>query len=91
MVGSHAWRVFPAIQLFEIDLDTGESLSGEPRTIWEGTGGFVRSFILVAFYLSTFLCDADEGLVHFFSDLSDNRHQKDRIYTRGMMGFITCS
>ena len=75
MVGSHAWRVFPAIQLFEIDLETGESLSGEPRTIWEGTGGFVRFFVLVAFFLIYSL----------------RRRQKDRIYTRGMMGFITCS
>ena len=42
--GSHAWRVFPAIQQFEIDLKTGESLSGKPRTIWEGTGGLVSLF-----------------------------------------------
>ena len=61
MVGSHAWRVFPAIQLFEIDLETGESLSGEPKTIWEGTGGFVRSFVLVAFFSDLFPLQAPEG------------------------------
>lgn len=40
--GSHNWRVYPAIQQFEIDLATGASLSGEPVTIWTGTGGLVR-------------------------------------------------
>ena len=39
--GSHAWRVFPAIQQFQIDLKTGKSLSGPPVTIWNGTGGLV--------------------------------------------------
>ncbi|KAI5123809.1 hypothetical protein M0805_009104 [Coniferiporia weirii] len=36
--GSHYWRVYPAIQQFVIDLKTGESLSGDPVTIWTGTG-----------------------------------------------------
>lgn len=39
--GSHYWRIFPAIQQFEIDLATGASLSGDPVTIWTGTGGMV--------------------------------------------------
>lgn len=38
MQGSHYWRVFPAIQQFEIDLATGKNLT-EPITIWNGTGG----------------------------------------------------
>ncbi|EJD08131.1 uncharacterized protein FOMMEDRAFT_101567 [Fomitiporia mediterranea MF3/22] len=37
--GSHYWRIFPGIQLFAIDLATGESVSGEPVTLWAGTGG----------------------------------------------------
>ncbi|KAF8645880.1 hypothetical protein AX16_007538 [Volvariella volvacea WC 439] len=37
--GSHYWRVLPAIQQYEIDLETRESLSGSPVTIWTGTGG----------------------------------------------------
>ncbi|KLO11100.1 hypothetical protein SCHPADRAFT_831656 [Schizopora paradoxa] len=36
--GSHAWHVFPAIQSFEIDLNTGKNLS-EIITLWTGTGG----------------------------------------------------
>lgn len=39
--GSHAYHVFPAIQQFRIDLNTGRSLSGEPQTMWTGTGGLV--------------------------------------------------
>lgn len=39
--GSHYWRIFPAIQQFEIDLHTGASLSGDPVTLWNGTGGLV--------------------------------------------------
>lgn len=42
MQGSHYWRVFPAIQQFEIDLDTGKNLT-EPVTIWNGTGGMVSA------------------------------------------------
>ncbi|EJD08129.1 uncharacterized protein FOMMEDRAFT_101564 [Fomitiporia mediterranea MF3/22] len=37
--GSHYWRIFPAIQQFVIDVTTGESLSRDPVTIWNGTGG----------------------------------------------------
>ncbi|THG97986.1 hypothetical protein EW145_g7505 [Phellinidium pouzarii] len=37
--GSHYWRVYPAIQQFAIDLKTGKSLSGNPVTLWNGTGG----------------------------------------------------
>lgn len=39
--GSHAWQVFPAIQSFEIDLNTGRNLS-EIITLWTGTGGLVN-------------------------------------------------
>lgn len=39
--GSHSWRVFPAIEQFEIDLATGKSVSGDPDIIWNGTGGLV--------------------------------------------------
>ena len=45
--GAHAWQVYPAIQLFEIDLATGESLSGDPVTMWTGTGGLVRAFSFI--------------------------------------------
>ncbi|KAH8881358.1 hypothetical protein GQ53DRAFT_888319 [Thozetella sp. PMI_491] len=37
MVAAHAWRIFPGIQIAEIDLETGET--GEWSTIWNGTGG----------------------------------------------------
>ncbi|TDL23067.1 hypothetical protein BD410DRAFT_859486 [Rickenella mellea] len=37
--GSHYWRIFPAVQQFQIDLKTGASLNGDPVTIWNGTGG----------------------------------------------------
>ena len=40
--GSHAWRVYPAIEMFEIDLTSGKSLSGDPVILWNGTGGEVR-------------------------------------------------
>ncbi|TFK73257.1 hypothetical protein BDN72DRAFT_762060 [Pluteus cervinus] len=40
--GSHAWRVFPAIQQYEIDIKTGASLSGDPVTLWTGTGGLAK-------------------------------------------------
>ncbi|KAG8678155.1 hypothetical protein FRC08_018032, partial [Ceratobasidium sp. 394] len=36
--GSTYWRVQEGISQFEIDLDTGESRSGDPRQIWLGTG-----------------------------------------------------
>ncbi|KAI0061878.1 arabinofuranosidase [Artomyces pyxidatus] len=37
--GSHAWQIYPQIQQYQIDLTTGESLSGEPQMMWNGTGG----------------------------------------------------
>ncbi|KAI0012993.1 glycoside hydrolase family 43 protein [Xylariaceae sp. FL0662B] len=37
IVGGHAWRVFPGIQLAEVDLVTGEV--GPWQVIWNGTGG----------------------------------------------------
>ncbi|KAG9121045.1 hypothetical protein FRC07_003163, partial [Ceratobasidium sp. 392] len=36
--GSTYWRVREGISQVELDLETGESLSGEPREIWLGTG-----------------------------------------------------
>ena len=44
--GSHYWRVFPAIEQFAIDLETGTSLSGDPVIIWNGTGGMVSQIPL---------------------------------------------
>jgi beta-xylosidase len=41
VVGSHYWRIFPAIQAFEIDIETGANLSGRNFTLWNGTGGLV--------------------------------------------------
>ena len=55
--GSHAWRVFPAIQQYEIDLKTGASLSGDLVTLWEGTGGLVRMLVLCI--LSFIRCNLD--------------------------------
>ncbi|KAH8649201.1 glycoside hydrolase family 43 protein [Xylariales sp. PMI_506] len=37
IVGSHAYRVFPAIQIAEANLETGET--GDWKPIWNGTGG----------------------------------------------------
>ncbi|KAI0477346.1 glycosyl hydrolase [Xylariaceae sp. FL0804] len=37
IVGSHNWEVYPALQLAEADLSTGEV--GEWKTLWNGTGG----------------------------------------------------
>ncbi|KAL3458389.1 glycosyl hydrolase [Aspergillus heterothallicus] len=37
MVGSHAWQVYPAIQIAKINLHTGET--GNWTTLWTGTGG----------------------------------------------------
>ena len=42
--GSHAWHVFPAIQQFKIDVNTGEALS-EPIILWNGTGGLVGGYL----------------------------------------------
>ncbi|CAE6403150.1 unnamed protein product [Rhizoctonia solani] len=36
--GALYWRVKEGIAQFEIDLETGASLSGEPKPIWSGTG-----------------------------------------------------
>lgn len=41
--GSHAWHIFPAIQQFKIDVNTGKALS-EPIILWNGTGGIVSLF-----------------------------------------------
>lgn len=37
MVGSHAYHIYPAIDLREIDLDTGKV--GTEINLWNGTGG----------------------------------------------------
>ncbi|EJU05923.1 hypothetical protein DACRYDRAFT_127580 [Dacryopinax primogenitus] len=37
--GSHAWQIYPQIQQYQIDLSTGQSLSGDPVMMWNGTGG----------------------------------------------------
>lgn len=37
IVGSHAWKVRPGIDLFTIDLETGET--GPSKNVWNGTGG----------------------------------------------------
>lgn len=37
--GSHEYKVFPMIQGFEIDLETGEM--GPVMDLWPGTGGLV--------------------------------------------------
>lgn len=44
VVGSHYWRIFPAIQAYEISLDNGTNLSpgGVNFTLWSGTGGMVN-------------------------------------------------
>lgn len=36
--GALYWRVKEGIAQFELDLDTGASLSGDPKPIWSGTG-----------------------------------------------------
>lgn len=36
-MGSHYWKVYPALELAEANLDTGEV--GEWQGIWNGTGG----------------------------------------------------
>ncbi|KZT52688.1 glycoside hydrolase family 43 protein [Calocera cornea HHB12733] len=37
--GSHAWQIYPQIQQYQIDLSNGQSLSGDPIMMWNGTGG----------------------------------------------------
>lgn len=37
IVGSHAWHVYPALELAQANLDTGEV--GEWKILWNGTGG----------------------------------------------------
>jgi len=41
IVGSHYWRIYPAIQAYEIDPTTGKNLTpdGGNVTLWSGTGG----------------------------------------------------
>ena len=41
VLGSHYWRVSPGIMGWQIDLETGQSLSGDPQLLWTGTGGLV--------------------------------------------------
>lgn len=36
---SHAWQVYPFIQMFEMNFTTGEM--GEIVDLWAGTGGIV--------------------------------------------------
>lgn len=76
--GSHAYHVFPAIQQFRIDLETGKSLNGDPVTMWTGTGGLVsisRAMTVVTL------------LTSFFN--STCRLQKDPIYTGAVMDIIS--
>ncbi|KZO97805.1 glycoside hydrolase family 43 protein [Calocera viscosa TUFC12733] len=37
--GSHAWQIYPQIQQYQIDLSNGQSLTGDPIMMWNGTGG----------------------------------------------------
>ena len=72
IVGSHEYKVFPMIQGFEIDLDTG--VSGPILDLWPGTGGHVSSE-----YRQVLEADGDDRLI---------RLQKDRICITRMTTII---